>query len=143
MMLIGVTDAHLIRGASGSKKTAQFEQRTHAQARSRSPRRNNQQAAPAPKKAGAKSRGKGKEKSAVKYQPGVQPSSSSASSFRRFHELMKLRQAKKHFTKQPDVCDKFQQRLCSSSQCNKAHKCTGCAREGVPHDGCGCAEGQF
>ena len=56
---------------------------------------------------------------------------------------MKLRQAKKHFTKQADVCYKFQSRMCSANQCSRAHKCSGCGREGVPHDDCGCAEAQF
>ena len=67
-MLIGVTNAHLIRGASDSEKTAQYEQRIQkleqqlAQARSRSLRRNNYQAAPAPKKVGANSKRQRKRK---------------------------------------------------------------------------------
>ena len=39
-------------------------------------------------------------------------------------------------TRQPDVCFKFQQRLCSSSQCDSAHKCTGCGLQlnaDLPH----------
>ena len=138
IMLIGVTNAHLIRGASDRNKLDQ----QLAQARSRSPGRNNQQAAPAPKKAGAKSNGKGKGKSAVKNQQSGQTSSSSAPSFRKFHELMKLRQAKKHFTKQPDTSATNSSSACAR-QCSRAHECIGCGREGVPHDDCGCAEGQF
>ena len=90
-----------------------------------------------------KSKGKGKGKTGGKNPPASQPSSSSASSFRPFHELMRLRQAKKHFLKQTDVCYKFQSRTCSANPCSLTHKCIGCGREGVPYDDCGCAEAEF
>ena len=68
----------------------------------------------AQKKAGGKGKGKGKGKTGGRNPPAGQPSSSSASSFRVFHELVRLRQAKKHFMKQADVCYKFQSRMCSA-----------------------------
>ena len=155
VMLIGVSNAHLIRGGGGldSKKAAQYEQRIQkleqqlAQARSRSPRRNNQQLAlpapsnqqlvlPAPKKTAGK-KGKGKGKTGGKNPPAGQPASSSTSGFRSFRDLMKVRKAKTHFLKQADVCFKFQSRICTASPCSRAHKCVGCGRESVPYDECG------
>ena len=90
VMLIGITNAELIRG--GSKKISQYEQRIQkleqqlAQARSRSPKRNNSQvalpgpavpalpsAASAPKSSNKKGKGKGKQ--GGKNQTQAQPCS--------------------------------------------------------------------
>ena len=156
IMLIGVTNADLIRGGgTDSKKISQYEQRIQkleqqlAQARSRSPRRNNSAPsqlalpapAPGPKATGKKGKGKGKK--GGKNQSQTQTASSSSAGFRKFNHLMKIGPAKRHLTKQTEVCYKFQSHTCTATPCSRAHRCIGCNKEGVSYDDCGCLESRF
>ena len=153
IMLIGVTNADLIRGGGGtdSKKISQYEQRIQkleqqlAQALSRSPSRNNsassQLALPSPKASGKKAKGKGKK--GGKNQSQTQAAGSSSAGFLKFNHLMKVGPAKRHLMKQTEVCYKDHLRTCTANPCSRAHRCIGCNKDGVSCDDCGCLESQF
>ena len=154
-MLIGITNAELIRG--GSQKISQFEQRIQKleQQLRQGPVHRGQLALPgpavpalpssasAPKSSNKKGKGKGKKggKNQTQAHTPVAASSSPAG-FRKFNQMMKINKVKKQFIKNSDVCYKFQSCTCTANPCSRAHKCIGCNKNGVPYNDCGCAESQ-
>ena len=156
IMLIGVTNADLIRGGgTDSKNISQYEQRIQkleqqlAQARSRSPRRNNSAPVPAclasttTRTEGHRKEGQGQGEERGKNQSQTQTAISSSAGFRKFNHLMKIGPAKRHLTKQTEVCYKFQSNTCTATPCSRAHRCIGCNKEEVSYDDSGCLESRF